>query len=62
MDKLPLLKKAKKIQMDVALKGPAYYGKELHMKSGANQDGYRIDLLCADNPKPALIFEVKTDI
>ncbi len=60
LDKLPSLKKAEQVKLDVALKGPAYYGKELTMKSDENQEKFRIDVLCADNPKPALMFEIVT--
>ncbi len=58
LDRLPALQKIEQIQLDVALKGPAYYGKELQMKSGTNQDRTRIDLLCVNNPKPVLVFEI----
>ncbi len=62
LDKLPFLEKVEQIQLDAALKGPAYYENQLLLKSSTDQDKCRVDILCADNPKPALVMEIQNDI
>jgi len=50
-----------RVQLDAALKGPVYYDSDLLMKSDASQTPHRIDLFCADNPRPTLVIEINSD-
>jgi hypothetical protein len=42
------------LRLDVAFKGPVYYGSSLVLKSTRQRDGNRFDLYCGDVDKPAI--------
>lgn len=42
------------LRLDVAFKGPVYYGSPLVLKGARRDDGYRFDLYCGDVDKPAI--------
>ena len=42
------------LRLDVAYKGPVYYGSPLTMKTAVQRDGYRFDLYCGEIEKPAI--------
>lgn len=48
------LDEAGALRLDVAFKGPIYYGRALTMKAARRGAGWRFDLYCADAPKPAM--------
>lgn len=55
---------AESLRLDVAFKGPIYYGSKLVMRGAAREDGYRFDLYCGTVEKPALpgsLHRVKAD-
>ena len=41
-------------RLDVAFKGPVYYGSPLTMKTAVQHDGYRFDLYCGELEKPVI--------
>jgi hypothetical protein len=45
---------AESLRLDVAFKGPIYYGSELVMRGAARDDGYRFDLYCGAVDRPAM--------
>jgi acyl dehydratase len=42
------------LRLDVAYKGPVYYGSRLVLRGAAVDEGYRFDLYCDDADKPAI--------
>jgi hypothetical protein len=42
------------LRLDVAFKGPVYYGSPLVMKGARQRGGFRFDLYCGDGDKPAI--------
>jgi hypothetical protein len=51
---LPLLGKDEPVRLDVAIKGPVYYGSTVTMEYAHNGEGNRFDLYCTDNPRPCI--------
>ena len=45
---------AESLRLDVAFKGPVYYGSPLVLKGAQQDSGYRFDLYCGDVDKPAI--------
>lgn len=45
---------AESLRLDVAFKGPVYYGSPLVLRGGRRNDGCRFDLYCGDVDKPAI--------
>jgi hypothetical protein len=45
---------AESLRLDVAFKGPIYYGSPLVLKGAREREGYRFDLYCGDVDKPAI--------
>lgn len=45
---------AASLRLDVAFKGPVYYGSPLVLKGTREREGYRFDLYCGDVGKPAI--------
>lgn len=48
------LLEADSLRLDVAFKGPIYYGSSLLIKGAQQDNGYRFDLYCDDGDKPAI--------
>ena len=48
------------VRLDVAFKGPVYYGDELLMKSAAVDRGYRFDVYAGSGEKPAMPGRIVT--
>jgi hypothetical protein len=51
---LPSLKEDEPVTLDVAIKGPVYYGTNVTMKYSDDGKGHRFDLYCEDNPRPCI--------
>jgi hypothetical protein len=51
---LPPLDQNKRVILDVAIKGPVYYGSNVNMKYSAQGRGHRFDLYCEDKQRPCL--------
>ena len=51
---LPAFKKNEPVRLDVAFKGPVYYGSNVTMQYADDGAGYRFDLYCEGNPRPCL--------
>ncbi|MCC6555657.1 MAG: hypothetical protein IT372_22065 [Polyangiaceae bacterium] len=52
--RLPAGKDDAPLRLDVAFKGPVYYGSSLLMKGAHSGDGYRFDLYCGGAERPAI--------
>ncbi len=48
------------VRLDVAFKGPVYYGAELLMKSAAVDHGHRFDVYAGSGEKPAMPGRIVT--
>ncbi|MFL6621684.1 MAG: hypothetical protein ACJ8KA_05030 [Sulfurifustis sp.] len=48
------LLQAPRLRLDVAFKGPVYYGSPLTLKTAQKPDGVRFDLYCGEVDKPAI--------
>lgn len=51
---LPAFRQEEPVCLDVAIKGPVYYGSNVIMKYSDDEKGYRFDLYCDDNPRPCI--------
>lgn len=49
------------LRLDVAFKGPLYYGSSLTMKSARSSDGHRFDLHCDGMEKPAIAGYIRRE-
>ena len=57
---LPAFRKDEPVRLDVAIKGPVYYGSNVTMNYSDQGQGYRFDLYCEDNPRPSLVGSLST--
>ncbi len=51
---LPAFAQDTPVRLDVAIKGPVYYGSKVSMKHEEQGRGHRFDLYCEDNPRPCI--------
>jgi hypothetical protein len=51
---LPALQENESVSLDVAIKGPVYYGSNVTMKYSDDGKGHRFDLYCEDNARPCI--------
>ncbi|MGE5417154.1 MAG: hypothetical protein ACM3UZ_10520 [Acidobacteriota bacterium] len=58
IQRLPILPENRQIQLSMALKGPVYYDHEVLMKYSIDQDHWRFDLFCSDNPRPSFAANI----
>jgi hypothetical protein len=57
---LPAFQEDEPVRLDVAIKGPVYYGSNVTMKYAHNGKGHRFDLDCEDNPRPCISGSLST--
>jgi len=51
---LPEFRENESVRLDVAIKGPVYYGSNVTMKFSPDDTSHRFDLYCEGNPRPCL--------
>lgn len=51
---LPPFKADEPVRLDLAIKGPVYYGSSVTMRYSDDGKGHRFDLYCEDSPKPCI--------
>jgi hypothetical protein len=51
---LPPFSQDESVRLDVAIKGPVYYGSNVTMKRSDDGASHRFDLYCEDNPRPCI--------
>jgi hypothetical protein len=51
---LPPLREDGSVRLDVAIKGPVYYGSNVVMKRSDDGASHRFDLFCEENPRPCI--------
>ncbi len=51
---LPPFREDHSVRLDVAIKGPVYYGSDVTMKRSDDGKSHRFDLYCEDNPRPCV--------
>ncbi len=47
--------------IDVILKGPIYYGKDVIIKSNSNKTDMRFDIFCKENSRPCICGKITSD-
>jgi len=52
---------SEKYQLDIAFKGPVYYGRDVILKSVENMLGERFDIYSAGNPRPCISGNLQQD-
>jgi hypothetical protein len=48
------------IRLDVAIKGPVYYGSNVTLNYSSMGKGRRFDLYCGENPRPCVMGSLET--
>ncbi|MEJ2717618.1 MAG: hypothetical protein P8182_10835, partial [Deltaproteobacteria bacterium] len=56
----PAFDRDEPVRLDVALKGPVYYGSNVTMNYADMGTSHRFDLYCEDNPRPCLSGSLST--
>jgi len=51
---LPALREDEPVRLDVAIKGPVYYGSDVTLKYSAEKGSHPFDLYCGENPRPCV--------